>query len=302
MSRTRVYVGRLSRRTDEEELDYHFGKLGPVRSIDIKNGYAFVEYNDERDADDAVDRLDGADIDGSRVIVQHARGRARTGPGGGGGGGASGPPVRTEYRAIFEYLPRDMSWQDLKDFCRKTATPTFTDVWRDRGIVKGVAEFRTYEELRDIVEDLDRIRVDGEPIDVYEDSRARKRSRAESVSPGPSPKRGRRSSPPRRGSRSPSPRPKSMSPRGRSISPDKRSRSPRKDARSPSPRRGSLSPPRRSPSPRRGSPSPRRGSPSPRRRSPSPGRRSPSPRRGSPSPRRPSPSPGPRSPPRSPSK
>jgi len=168
MSRTRVYVGRLSRRTDEEELDYHFGKLGPVRSIDIKNGYAFVEYNDERDADDAVDRLDGADIDGSRVIVQHARGRARTGPGGGGGGGASGPPVRTEYRAIFEYLPRDMSWQDLKDFCRKTATPTFTDVWRDRGIVKGVAEFRTYEELRDIVEDLDRIRVDGEPIDVYE--------------------------------------------------------------------------------------------------------------------------------------
>ena len=40
--KTRVYVGRLSHRATEDDLDYKFGKYGRIRNIDLKRGYAFV--------------------------------------------------------------------------------------------------------------------------------------------------------------------------------------------------------------------------------------------------------------------
>lgn len=57
--------------------------------IDLKNGYGFVEFEDNRDADDAVYELNGKELCGERVIVEHARGprRDRDGHGGGYWGG-----------------------------------------------------------------------------------------------------------------------------------------------------------------------------------------------------------------------
>lgn len=55
--------------------------------------YGFVEFEDNRDADDAVYELNGKELCGERVVVEHARGprRDRDGYGGGycGGGGRS---------------------------------------------------------------------------------------------------------------------------------------------------------------------------------------------------------------------
>ena len=53
--------------------------------------YGFVEFEDNRDADDAVYELNGKELCGERVTVEHARGprRDRDGYGGGGGGGRS---------------------------------------------------------------------------------------------------------------------------------------------------------------------------------------------------------------------
>ena len=45
MGRTRVYVGHLSSRTMEDELDYRFGNFGPIRSVDLKQGFAFVVFS-----------------------------------------------------------------------------------------------------------------------------------------------------------------------------------------------------------------------------------------------------------------
>lgn len=39
--------------------------------------YGFVEFDDLRDADDAVYELNGKDLCGERVIVEHARGPRR---------------------------------------------------------------------------------------------------------------------------------------------------------------------------------------------------------------------------------
>ncbi|KAL6534236.1 hypothetical protein OROHE_013161 [Orobanche hederae] len=52
-----------------------------VRDVDMKRDYAFVEFSDPRDADDARYSLDGRDVDGRRLIVEFAKGVPR-GPGG----------------------------------------------------------------------------------------------------------------------------------------------------------------------------------------------------------------------------
>ena len=85
--------------------------------------YGFVEFDDLRDADDAVYELNGKDLCGERVIVEHARGPRRDGSYGSGRSGYGyrrsgrdkyGPPTRTEYRLIVENLSSRCSWQDLK--------------------------------------------------------------------------------------------------------------------------------------------------------------------------------------------
>ncbi|KAL9259385.1 Serine/arginine-rich splicing factor RS2Z32-like protein [Drosera capensis] len=62
-----------------------------VRDVDMKRDYAFVEFSDPRDADDAMYRLNGRDVDGSRIIVEVAKGAPR-GPGGLREYGGRGPP------------------------------------------------------------------------------------------------------------------------------------------------------------------------------------------------------------------
>ena len=86
-------------------FDYSTGDLGDVyiprdRFTKESRGFAFIRYYDERDATDAMDSLDGADLDGRDLRVQFAKyGRPTTPPyrrgpprryGGGYGGGSSG--------------------------------------------------------------------------------------------------------------------------------------------------------------------------------------------------------------------
>lgn len=58
------------------------------------NRYGFVEFDDPRDADDAVYDLNGKELCGERVIVEHTKGPRRDGGYGGGGGGRSKCPPK----------------------------------------------------------------------------------------------------------------------------------------------------------------------------------------------------------------
>jgi len=138
--RTRVYVGRLPNRTTETELNDLFSRYGKINHVDIKTGgYAFVEMDDYRDAEDCVRKLDGYNLNGNRIIVEFSRGPKR---------GPRGPPSRSDYRVSIEGLPRDMSWQDLKDHFRKAGDVIFADVYPDRsGRHKGCVEFRAREDM-----------------------------------------------------------------------------------------------------------------------------------------------------------
>lgn len=85
---SRVYVGNLDPRVSERELEDEFRTYGVLRSVWVARrppGYAFIEFDDKRDALDAIRDLDGKN--GWRVELSHnsKEGNGRRGGGGGGG-------------------------------------------------------------------------------------------------------------------------------------------------------------------------------------------------------------------------
>lgn len=236
----RIYVGNLPpdiRTKDIEDLFYKFGKIA---YIDLKNRrgppFAFVEFEDPRDAEDAVHARDGYDYDGYRLRVEFPRGSQNSGghrsggrsggrDGGSNGGRNRGPPARrTNYRVIVTGLPPTGSWQDLKDHMREAGDVCYADTYKDG---TGMVEFLRYEDMKYAIRKLDDSKFrshEGEVsyVRVKEDTgegRGSGRDRSRSYSPG-SKSRGGRGSP----SYSPVRRERSYS-RSRSRSPRSRSRS-----------------------------------------------------------------------------
>lgn len=56
---SQLYVGNLSAEGDEKAIRILFGKYGNVREVLMKNGYAFVEYDNPVSADDSMRELNG---------------------------------------------------------------------------------------------------------------------------------------------------------------------------------------------------------------------------------------------------
>ena len=59
----KIYVGDLARDTTERDLERAFSYYGKLRSVWVARnpaGFGFVEFEDVRDADDAVRGLDGS--------------------------------------------------------------------------------------------------------------------------------------------------------------------------------------------------------------------------------------------------
>ncbi|KAH8030643.1 hypothetical protein HPB51_010577 [Rhipicephalus microplus] len=244
---SRVYVGRLNYEVRERDLERFFKGFGRIREISIKNGFGFVEFDDHRDADDAVYELNGKELLGDRVSVELARGIRR---------GADyyrsraasrspprrryGPPTRTEYQLTVENLSSRVSWQDLKDYMRQAGEVTYADAHRLRRN-EGVVEFATYSDMKNALDKLDNTDLSGRRIRLIEEkrrskSRSRSRSRSRrrrspSRSRSRSRRRSRSRSPVKRRSRSRS-RSRSASRRGRSRS---RSRSAKRRSHSRTP-------------------------------------------------------------------
>ncbi|CAN6226970.1 unnamed protein product [Urochloa humidicola] len=67
-----VFCGNLDYDVRISEIERLFGKYGRVERVDLKTGFAFVYMEDERDAEDAINRLDGIDFGrkGRRIRVE----------------------------------------------------------------------------------------------------------------------------------------------------------------------------------------------------------------------------------------
>lgn len=78
---TKIYVGNLSYTTTEDELQRVFGEHGPVASVKIikdqmtgrSKGFAFVEMENEEDAQKAISGLNQTDLSGRTIKVDEAR-------------------------------------------------------------------------------------------------------------------------------------------------------------------------------------------------------------------------------------
>lgn len=58
----KIYVGDLGSTATKQDLEESFRHYGPLKSVWVARhppGFAFIEYEDPRDADDAVRGMDG---------------------------------------------------------------------------------------------------------------------------------------------------------------------------------------------------------------------------------------------------
>ncbi|KAL1554273.1 Cinnamyl-alcohol dehydrogenase Flavonol reductase/cinnamoyl-CoA reductase [Salvia divinorum] len=91
----RCFVGGLAWATTEQSLEQAFSQYGQVIDSKIINdretgrsrGFGFVTFNEEQSMRDAIDAMNGQDLDGRSITVNEAQSRG----GGGGGGGFRGP-------------------------------------------------------------------------------------------------------------------------------------------------------------------------------------------------------------------
>jgi len=198
MPSQRVYIGNLGSDVRERDIEKFFKGFGKLGEISIKNGYGFVDFDDYRDADDAVHDLDGKDIRGVRVRVELARERRDRRDGGDRRGGRGGdrfggdrrdrfggrddrrggdrggrprgaPPGRkTEYRLIVENMSSKTSWQDLKDYFRAAGEITYTNAHKPRQ-GEGIVEFADRRGLDYALDKLDNTELDGRKIRLVEE-------------------------------------------------------------------------------------------------------------------------------------
>jgi len=129
----KLYVGNLDFRTDDRDLRDKFTRYGKVTDIFVprdgrgdSRGFAFITFEDKRDAEDAVDGMHDSRLDGRRITCNIARPRPplRDGGGyrGGGGGGRGRSRSRSREPSVKIYvgnLPMDVRESELDDIYSK---------------------------------------------------------------------------------------------------------------------------------------------------------------------------------------
>ena len=79
----KLYVGNLSHQTTEATLSDLFGAVGEVVSVNLitdrmtgrSRGFAFVEMAEQSAAQEAINQLNGKEVDGRDIKVEEARPR-----------------------------------------------------------------------------------------------------------------------------------------------------------------------------------------------------------------------------------
>ncbi|KAH9928161.1 uncharacterized protein B0H18DRAFT_1001532 [Fomitopsis serialis] len=154
----RLYLGRLPPDARADDVQKIFDGYGRIVDCRVMTGFGFVEFENPRDAEDAVHHFNGKPFMGTNIVVEFAKEsrprrdpyeperamRARRPPG---------------YRLVVSGVSRDTSWQDLKDFGREAGSVSYADIDRDA----------PGEGLR-AVKDLDGKDLRGQPVRVTLDA------------------------------------------------------------------------------------------------------------------------------------
>ena len=95
----KLFVGSLAWATTDDSLQAHFATVGTVASAKVvtdrdsgrSRGFGFVEFDDDKEADAAIEKLNNSELDGRTITVNEARPREdkpRGDFGGNNGGGS----------------------------------------------------------------------------------------------------------------------------------------------------------------------------------------------------------------------
>ena len=91
----KIYVGNLSFRTTQQELEDLFTNYGNVQEAAVvtdretgrSRGFGFVTMPEDGEASAAIEALNGTEVEGRTLTVNEARPKTDRPRGGGGGGG-----------------------------------------------------------------------------------------------------------------------------------------------------------------------------------------------------------------------
>lgn len=91
----KLFVGNLPYATNDQSLNEMFSSFGTVGSANIitdkftgrSRGFGFVEFEDDSEADKAIEEMNGKEIEGRAIVVNEARPREDRPQNGGGRGG-----------------------------------------------------------------------------------------------------------------------------------------------------------------------------------------------------------------------
>merc|ERR1712142_147097 len=205
-----VYIGYLPNDARMEDVEDFFKGYGRIKSVNLKPGYGFVDFEDLRDAEDAVRDLDGKRMCGEKVDIQHAKGpghkardrgdsgrrrshyrnsrRSRTPP-------RRYSPPRGAYIVEVSNISTRCRWQDLKDEIRAQTKIecSFCEIHtpRDR---EGIVCFNRKDEMKDVLKRMDGFELKGRKLELRPRNKlSQSRSRSRSRSRSPSAKRSKRS-------------------------------------------------------------------------------------------------------------
>ena len=90
----KLFVGGLSWDTNDDQLKEFFSEIGEVVSANVitdkysgrSKGFGFVEMATEKEAKEAMEKLNGKEMDGRTIVVDEAKPQAPRDDRGGGGG------------------------------------------------------------------------------------------------------------------------------------------------------------------------------------------------------------------------
>ncbi|KAG2434118.1 hypothetical protein HXX76_007845 [Chlamydomonas incerta] len=219
-SRTLFVVNFDVRRTSERDIERYFGRFGRLTRVQIKKSYSFVQFQNVEDAIKAMDRANGAQMEGRTLAVEYVQNEdpntrvaeyGRSGSGGrdergGGGGGRYRSRSRSRSRDRYRRSPE----RSPARYDRRASPPPRRDSRSPPPRERSPPPRRG-----------------GSRSPVPRD-RSPPPRRVASRSPPPAERRAS-PPPPRRDSRSPPPRERSPPPRRDSRSPPPRERSPSYD-------------------------------------------------------------------------
>ena len=91
----KLFVGGLSWNTNDDQLKEFFAEIGEVVSANVitdkysgrYKGFGFIEMSSEKEAKEAMKKLNGKELDGRTIVVDEAKPQAPREDRGGGGGG-----------------------------------------------------------------------------------------------------------------------------------------------------------------------------------------------------------------------